>query len=221
MRILGVPTSPFVQRCLIVARAKGHEIEAANPPGMDLTSPEFLAISPMGRIPVLETDGGAHICESLAIAGYLDDVLPGDPLMPADPLARARVREIVSLAQGELAVGGRQLMVHLVFKMADCPDIVAAARMQIDKGLDALERLIGDDFAVGGGITDADAALFPILTLFELIDGPTQAFAAVRARPKVADYFARGKDDAVLGRTVTEMRDGFAKMMARRAALKA
>ena len=218
MRILGVPTSPFVQRCLIVARAKGQEIEVANPPGMALTSPEFLAISPMGRIPVLETDDGRHICESAAIAGYLDDVLPGDALMPVDAFDRARVREIASLAHGEIAVAGRQFMIHLVFKMADAPDIVAAARAQIDKGFDAIERLIGAPYAAGGAITDADAALFPLLVLFELIDGSAQTLAAIQARPKVAAYFARGKDDAVLGRTVAEMRDGFAKMMARRAA---
>ena len=216
MFIYGTPTSPFVQRCLIVARAKGQEIGVSNPPGMALNSPEFLAISPMGRIPVLETDGGEHICESAAIAGYLDDMLPGNMLMPADPLARARVRELVSLAQGEVAVGGRQLMVHLVFKMVDAPDIVAVARAQVEKGLDAIERLVGETYAVSDGITDADATLFPLLTLFDLIDSFADTRAMVAARRKIAAYFIRGKDDAVLGRTVVEMREGFAQMMARR-----
>ena len=50
------------------------------------------AVSPDGLVPLLETDGGEHLSQSLAIIEYLDETCPGVPLMPADAMGRARVR---------------------------------------------------------------------------------------------------------------------------------
>ena len=219
MHLYGAALSPFVQRVLTAVRAKGQEIELRLPPG-GLQSPEFAAISPMRRIPLLALDDGDHICESGAIAGYLDEVLPGPSLLPADPRERARVREIVSIAQGEVGGGGRPLMLHLVFKIGDAPEVVSAARAQLGKGLDAIEALIrdGDRLAVGDSVTDADGMLAPLLTLLEIIDPFAGTAAEIGRRPKVAGYLERARVDPVLGRGMREMREGFAAMMAPRAA---
>lgn len=64
MLIYGSGASPFVQRVLMAARAKGHELALEPPPGGHMRSPEFRAISPMGRIPLLRLDDGRHLCES-------------------------------------------------------------------------------------------------------------------------------------------------------------
>jgi glutathione S-transferase len=55
-------------------------------------APEFLALNPAGVVPVL-LDRGHVIRESLVINEYLDDAYPEKPLRPADPGARARMRE--------------------------------------------------------------------------------------------------------------------------------
>ena len=52
---------------------------------------EWLARSPMGKVPVIEVDGTA-LAESQAICEYLEDAYPQVPLYPKDPLARAKVR---------------------------------------------------------------------------------------------------------------------------------
>jgi glutathione S-transferase len=54
-------------------------------------SPEFVKINPNGQVPVL-IHNGAVITESTVINEYLEDVFPGVPLRPEDPVERARMR---------------------------------------------------------------------------------------------------------------------------------
>ena len=54
--------------------------------------PAYRARNPTALVPTLETDDGALIAQSLAIIEYLDETHPTPPLLPRDPLARARVR---------------------------------------------------------------------------------------------------------------------------------
>ena len=54
-------------------------------------SPDYLQLNPHGLVPTYEIDG-APLTQSLAIIEYLDETHPAPPLLPADPLQRARVR---------------------------------------------------------------------------------------------------------------------------------
>jgi maleylpyruvate isomerase len=55
-------------------------------------APAFLAINPQGLVPALQDDAGAILTQSLAIIEWLDETHPEPPLLPNDPLRRARVR---------------------------------------------------------------------------------------------------------------------------------
>jgi glutathione S-transferase len=57
----------------------------------DQFDPAYLKLNPNGVVPTLIHDGKA-ITESSVILYYLDEVFPNPPLMPADPLARTKVR---------------------------------------------------------------------------------------------------------------------------------
>ncbi len=59
-------------------------------------APAFLALNPQGFVPALE-DGGSVLTQSLAIIEYLDEIQPNPPLLPATPLARARVRALAQI----------------------------------------------------------------------------------------------------------------------------
>ncbi len=59
-------------------------------------APEFRRISPMGSVPALMVEGTA-LTQSLAILEYLEEVHPEPPLLPSDPLGRARVRALASV----------------------------------------------------------------------------------------------------------------------------
>lgn len=57
-------------------------------------APDFLAVNPQGLVPALVTEDGSTLIQSLAIIEYLDETHPEPPLLPADPLDRARVRAL-------------------------------------------------------------------------------------------------------------------------------
>lgn len=58
---------------------------------LEHTKPEYLKLNPNGVVPTLVHDGVA-VHESTIINEYLDEVFPEIPLMPADPIAKARTR---------------------------------------------------------------------------------------------------------------------------------
>ena len=55
-------------------------------------APAYLAINPQGLVPTLQDDAGAILTQSLAIIEWLDETHPEPPLLPKDPLRRAKVR---------------------------------------------------------------------------------------------------------------------------------
>ena len=87
MRLFLNATSPFARVARVVALEKGlsPELVWCDPWAND---PALLAVHPQGRIPVLVTDDGHAIAESLLIAQYLEAQGPGPMLLPAATLAR-------------------------------------------------------------------------------------------------------------------------------------
>ena len=104
LRLISHKLCPFVQRAVIVAKEKDIAFERVN---VDLANkPDwFLKISPTGKVPVLEVterDGSTHILfESSVIAEYLDEIA-GAPLLPREPLERARQRAWVEFASATI-----------------------------------------------------------------------------------------------------------------------
>ncbi len=58
---------------------------------------DYAAVSPSQLVPTLELDDGRRLGQSMAIIEYLDETHPHPPLLPADPLDRARVRALAQL----------------------------------------------------------------------------------------------------------------------------
>lgn len=90
-------TSPFARLARVVALEKGlnPELVWCDPWAND---PALLAVHPQGRIPVLVTDDGHAIAESLLIAQYLDAQGPGPQLLP--PASRAATAATTSVGYG-------------------------------------------------------------------------------------------------------------------------
>lgn len=103
LKLISHNLCPYVQRARIVLDEKSvpHEIEfidLANKPQW------FLAISPLGKVPVLLADG-EPIFESAVIAEYLDEVTESS-LHPEDPFEKAHNRAWIEFASNTLSVIG-------------------------------------------------------------------------------------------------------------------
>lgn len=126
--------------------------------------PEFRTINPHMRVPALQLDTGDVITQSLAIIEYLDEVHPEPPLLPRDPVARAKVRALAQLIACDIHplnnVGPlRYLKNQLGQEQAK---IDAWYHHWIVEGFDALEAMIEPaPYTFGHEITLADICLAP------------------------------------------------------------
>lgn len=91
MKLHGDFASPFVARVVLFARLKGHDLAATPLPEGGTKSAAFLAMNPIGRMPVLET-AGRFIPESEVICEYLEDTLAGSGGLPSDAASRVTSR---------------------------------------------------------------------------------------------------------------------------------
>lgn len=65
-------------------------------------SAEYAAINPQKLLPALQLDDGQILSQSLAICEYLDETHPQPPLLPSDPVGRARVRSLAMIPACEI-----------------------------------------------------------------------------------------------------------------------
>jgi glutathione S-transferase len=103
MKIYGDMISPFVRMTLVAAHEVGladkvqHVTETVKPTEVNA---KLAALSPIGKIPVLETDHGHAIYDSRVIIEYLCHVAGNSTLIPDDGVKRFKVLTLEALAMG-------------------------------------------------------------------------------------------------------------------------
>lgn len=129
-------------------------------------APAFLAINPQGLVPALEAED-AVLTQSLAIIEWLDETHPNPPLLPKDPLRRAKVRAFaMALACDTHPVQNLKVLARL--RQLGLPEeqVTAWAAWANREGLGACETLIAAEpgpFCFGEAPTLADLCLIPQL----------------------------------------------------------
>jgi glutathione S-transferase len=134
------------------------------------SAPEFLAVSPMGKIPVLETPQG-WLAETVAILDYLEDTVAGPHLHPADPFQRARGRQIINLVQLYVEGQIRSLFPGVFFGGENSPTTITAAVQMLDRACGALPRLISHTtpYLLGAELSYADLFAFYCLDIADRV----------------------------------------------------
>ncbi len=135
--------------------------------GGEQHSDSFRAVNPQGLVPALEHEGQI-ITNSLAIIEYLDEVFEAPPLLPEDPLGRARVRGIAqSVACDIHPIQNLRVMKYLSDGLGlDRSEQPKWAAHWIKTGFDALEAQLAEDnrtgaYCHGDNPTLADICLVP------------------------------------------------------------
>jgi glutathione S-transferase len=168
LKLCGSHISNYHNKVRIVLLEKGVAFEedaSCRPSQKD----EFLARSPMGKVPFLELDGGRRLSESQAIAEYLEDAYPQKPLLPKDPFARAKVRELVLHIELHMELVARRLYRQVFFKGTISDETKDSVEKDLAKGARTLKQLAKfDPYIAGAELTLADCAAFVHLPLVSL-----------------------------------------------------
>jgi len=169
IQIIGAPFSSYVWivRMALEEKQVPYDLMPAR-----MHSPEVLAIHPFGKIPVMR-HGDITLCESKAIATYIDRTFAGPKLIPEDARGAAEVEQWVSLVNTAIdpCLIRTYIFGYLFPKGADGkPDraaigaVLPAMQMQID----VLNKAVaGTDYLVGDGFSLADIYLMPVLEVVQ------------------------------------------------------
>ena len=137
--------------------------------GGEQRAPGYRKLNPQALVPVLE-DGGRVLTQSLAIIEYLDEVHPKAPLLPKDPVARARVRALALAVACDLhPLNNTRVLNYLTGPMGLGDDAKRTwYHHWIAEGLGALEASLAGDretgrFCHGDAPGLADCCLIPQL----------------------------------------------------------
>ena len=121
--------------------------------------PPFLALNPMGTMPVLELDDGTHLAESIAICRYIEELHPSPPLFGASPIERARVEMWNRRMELEIMRPLQDAFLHLSpFWVGKRPQVAEYGRLQqayarermtwLDSDLAKRTFIVGDTYTV-------------------------------------------------------------------------
>jgi len=127
----------------------------------------YAQISAARLVPLLDDDGKL-LTQSLAIIEYLDETHPQPPLLPRDPLARARVRALALDIACEIhPLNNLRVLRYLVHEMKVAEDDKNRwYRHWVETGLEVVERQVASHpqtgrFCHGDTPTLADCTLVP------------------------------------------------------------
>ena len=163
MRLYIRPIAPNALKVLVFLAERGIEVETIDV--STLTDEDYGRVSPLRTVPVLATDGGLSITESLTICQYLDAVSPGPSLFGEGPEERALVamweRRAELMLMNPAIEYGHHCRPMFAGRLEQFPDWARAHVAQSSKMLALMEdRLAGSRHLAGERFTMADVTAF-------------------------------------------------------------
>jgi maleylpyruvate isomerase len=145
--------------------------------------PEFRAINPLMRVPALKLDSGEVLTQSLAIIEYLDETHPQPPLLPRDPVGRAKVRAMSLLIACDIhPLNNVSPLRYLKNELGqDQTKIDAWYHHWVIEGFTALEAMVTGPYAFGSAVTLADVCLVPQVANARRLKVPLDKFPNIVA----------------------------------------
>jgi glutathione S-transferase len=185
----GTLRSTNASKVKVILEEKGlpYRVERLRPGDLWKKPPEMLAKHPLGKVPYID-DNGVIVYDSTVINEYIEEQYPDSPLLPQEPLARARARMLENFGDEAVLVGDLPLIWMPWWSKAEERD---TARME--KGREGLriralqyleQELAGREYLCGA-FTLADAPYTALAMVLEVDRMSLENF------PRVAAYLAR------------------------------
>ena len=174
-------SSPYAMACYVtlIEKKLPFELKTVNLEAGEHNTPAYRALALTGRVPML-VHGDIALNESSAIIEYLDDVFPEIKVLPADPVQRARARQIQAWIRSDLMALRIERSTAVIFdKPSDTP-LSEAAQAAADKVIGVAERSIdGKHLFESWSIADTDLALMlqRLIKNGDVVPEPIAAYA--------------------------------------------
>ena len=165
--LCGFALSNYVNKVKLVLLEKGLQFDE------ELVAPghkpdDLLEASPLGKVPFLRTEHGS-LCESIAIVEYLEALAPIPALLPTEPWAAAKVRELALFIDLHLELAARELYSQAFFGGTIGDSQKARVRKLLDKNIAGFKRLAKfEPYVAGATFTLADCSAHVTLPLVAL-----------------------------------------------------
>ncbi len=170
--------------------------------------------TPLGKVPYLRTPQG-ELCESAVIADYIEDAYPQPALLPAEPFAAAKVRELIAFMELHLELVARNLYPQAFFGGTVSESTREKVGAQLEKNIAAFGQLAKfSPYLTGESFTMADCAAIVHLPL---VGAATKIIYGrdYLADLPVRDYLARMSERPHVQRINADRKTNTAAMLAR------
>ncbi|HEV2573305.1 MAG TPA: maleylacetoacetate isomerase [Beijerinckiaceae bacterium] len=185
MKLIGYFRSGASYRVRIALNLKGIQVEHAfrHLRKGEQKAEDYLKINPQGLVPALVLDDGTVLTQSLAIMEWLEETVPQPPLLPKDPIARAKVRAFAeAIACDVHPVQNLGPLNKLAAFGVEQAEVTRWAKEVNYEGLKACEALIANEkgpFCFGDQPTMADICLVPQLVNARRFGADISAFKRI------------------------------------------
>ncbi len=187
LKLCGFHISNYHNKVRLALLEKGIAFEE-DPNCRPSQKDEWLARSPVGKVPIIETDGGS-LAESQVICEYLEDAYPQVPLYPKDPMAKAKVRELITVVELHLELVARRLYGGVFFGGTVSDETKREVERDLAKGVRALSKLAKfDPYIAGKEFSLADCAAFVSLPLVSMATKLAYGRDVLESIPQVRPY---------------------------------